>query len=305
MALSILTYTTIQQFKNCRRLFFNRNIMRLVPRVERQPRLLGKAIHVGLETGNIQKALSFFDQLQPTTQEEMNQIDTDRVIVQGMLEGYFQRFGFGFPDAEKFLPEAKFEIPIINPCTNSKSRSFLLAGKADGLALLEDTWWIVEYKTASQIPKTYIDRLMLDNQVTTYIYGLQKYYNIEIAGVIYRVLRKPSIRLNKKETIQQYQNRIIQDYRERPDFYFYEEKLYRSKDDLAEYKAELWQLTQDILKCQKENRWYKNTSRCADWQSCEYIPICAMQPDAHLMFKKAELNLELQEGSDYVAVAGF
>jgi len=36
----------------------------------------------------------------------------------------------------------------------------------------------VEYKTAGTVDKSYIDKLMLDQQLTTYIYGMQRQENI-------------------------------------------------------------------------------------------------------------------------------
>jgi len=302
---TLLTNSTIGQFKNCRRAYYYRNTLQLVPRIEKEPKGIGSAVHKGLEIGNVEEALTVFDDIFPFDQDEANKIEVNKAIVQAMLEGYFERFGICFPEAEERKPELIFEIPIINPITRAKSRSFVLGGKPDDLVKINGQWWLVEYKTAGTVDKSYIDKLMLDTQITTYIYAIQKFCNIKITGVIYRILRKPSIRQTKKETVNQFINRLIQDYKNRPEFYFYEEKLYRSQEDLAEFEADLWWLTQDMLKCQREGLWYKNTSRCKDWGKCEYIPLCAKYPDAKDLFKQKEVNSELKEEEEHGSVANF
>jgi len=301
--MELLTNSTIGQFKNCRKAFYYRNVLGLVSRIEKESRSIGSAVHKGLETGNVEEALALFDNIFPSDQEEANKLETNRAIVQAMLEGYFELYGRCFPEAEERFPEIKFRIPIINPKTGAKSKSFVLAGKPDDLVKTDQKWWLVEYKTAGTVDKSYIDKLMLDTQITTYIYAMQKFFNIKISGVIYRILRKPSIRQTKKETVNQFIDRLIQDYKDRPEFYFYEEKLHRSQEDLNEFESELWDITQDLLKCRKEGLWYKNTSRCKDWGKCEYIPLCACQPDAMELFKVKEVNSELKEDEEYASVA--
>lgn len=291
--MELLTNSTMGQFKNCRKAFYYRNVLQLVSRFESDARGIGSAIHKGLETGSVEEALALFDNIFPSDQEETNKLETNKAIVQAMLEGYFELYGSGFEG--EMQQEKQFEIDIINPKTGAKSKTFRLAGKVDGLLKQDGKYWLVEYKTASAVDKSYIDKLMLDQQLTTYIYALQKQENIKIAGVIYRILRKPSIRQTKKETINQFIDRLIQDYKDRPEFYYYEERLYRSQEDLNEFEAELWDITQDLLKCRNEGLWYKNTGRCKDWGKCEYIPLCACMPDAMDLFKTREVNSELKE----------
>ena len=294
--MELLTYSTMSRFRDCRKKMYYRNILQLKPRIETQARGIGTAIHKGLETGSIDEALATFADVFPNDQAEADILETNKIVVQAMLEGYVTRFGTGFEGAQEYLPETQFEIDIINPGTGAKSKSFRLAGKADGLVKLDGQWWLVEYKTAGQVGKSYIDKLNLDAQITTYIYALQRALGISITGVIYRTLRKPSIKQTKKETLYQYLDRLTADYKDRPEFYFFEERLYRSQADLAEFEAELWDLTQDLLKCRRDGLWYKNTSRCSDWGGCSYMPFCLQTPDAASLFVIRKTNEELEEG---------
>lgn len=295
-----LTNSNIGLFKNCRKAWYYRNIERIAPRLESTARGIGTAVHKGIETGSIEEAMATFDDVFPNDQGEADTLETNKVIVQAMLEGYFERFGVGFLDAEEYYPETQFEVDVKNPKTGAKSKTFKLAGKADGLLKQDGKWWVVEYKTTGQVGKSYIDKLMLDSQMTTYIYALQRQRNIKIAGVIYRVIRKPSIRQTAKETLNQYLDRLTNDYKARPEFYFVEQQLYRTQEDLEEFELDVWNITQDLLKCHRENLWYKNTSRCADWGKCRYIPLCSKYPDAEEMYIQKEINSELVEESKWL-----
>lgn len=289
--MKILTHSSLTDFKNCRRKFYYRNELLLAPRIRKTSLSLGSAVHKGIETRSIEEALKMLEGIFPSSQDEADSVETMCVTCQAMLEGYLAQYE-AFDDA---MAEIQFSIPIINPATGHKSNSFLLQGKADGLAKIDGKNWLVEYKTAGMIDKNYIDKLNLDTQITTYIYALQRFLSIKIEGVIYRILRKPTIRQTKKETVFQFQDRLIQDYKDRPEFYFHEEILYRSQDDLTEFEKELWDLTQTMLHCQRSDGWYTNTGRCSDWGMCSYSALCLKQPDAMVLFETKEPHEELEK----------
>lgn len=288
--MKILTHSSMADFKNCRKKFYYRNELLLAPRLRKASLSLGSAVHKGIETRSISEALQTFSDIFPNSQEESDTIETMKITCNAMLEGYFNQY----PAFEDVMTEIQFSLPIINP-KGRTSNSFILQGKADGLVKIDGKNWLVEYKTASVIDKNYIDKLNLDSQLTTYIYALQRFLDLKIEGVIYRILRKPTIRQTKKENAIQFQDRLIQDYKERPEWYFHEEVLYRSQDDLAEFERELWALTQDMLYCQRNDGFYKNTGRCSDWGLCQYSALCLKNPDAMELYETREPHEELEK----------
>jgi len=293
----ILTNTRIQTRKNCPKADYWRNIRGLVPIQKKQSLNIGGAFHIGMETRSVEAALAYLEkQVKTFDQTDVNELETAKVIVEAMVRGAMEMWS-PFENGKR---ELKFEIPIINPKTGRPSKSFRLAGKTDELAQLEDgSWWIVEYKTASQIGQAYIDRLDLDSQITTYIYGLQRQLGIHISGVFYRVVRKPSIRQGKNETLEQFRQRIIEDYQTRKDFYFTELQLYRSQEDLKEFEEELWGFCQEYLFAKRTGIHYKNTSRCTEFGGCPYMPLCRGVEGAEMMYTVQMVNPELaEEGED-------
>ncbi len=305
--MEIITASRIGDFKNCRKNDYYRNVMKLALRIEKAYRKMGSSFHLGLETCSVEDALALYADVFPSDQAGMDALEIEKATVHAMLEGYWNEYG---PDGLRgwnvldTRDEVQFEIPIINPETGATSRSFRLGGKVDKLVQTPEGWWLFERKTASQVGKSYIDKLALDAQVTTYVYAAQRAFDIKIVGIVYDMVRKPSIKVKQGESVPQYIERLIADYKDpthggdKPDragFYFFREKLYRSQEDLAEFEAELWQFTQDLLYCRRTGLWFKNPSRCLDWGGCAYMPLCLQRPDAMDLYRIAEPNEELEE----------
>jgi hypothetical protein len=286
-----LTYSRIKSRKNCPMAEHIRYELGLAPKQKKGSFALGSAVHRGLETNSIEEAMAIFSDTFPSTQEEQDKLEINKAIVQAMLGGYFQRFGVWPDDTRK---ESKFSIPIINPETGARSRSFELQGKIDAITAIDGQNWIVEYKTASQINDDYFNRIELDEQVSTYMYAAQKFFEIPIVGIIYRVLKKPSIRQKKTESLEQFCQRLAQDYLNRPEFYFFEGKFYRSQEDLVQYEKELWAFTKQYLYERNHGIHCKNASRCTDFGRCEYMPICLQEADWELIYEKREIHEELK-----------
>lgn len=115
-----------------------------------------------------------------------------------MLLGYEVRWGADDRYEVIGVEVAYSGIPVVNPETGAKSRTFEHAGKIDVLVRERATGlvWIVEHKTTSEdmTPgSTYQKRLMLDAQVSIY-YAAAKALGHNVAGCLYDVLGKPQLR---------------------------------------------------------------------------------------------------------------
>ena len=240
---------------------------KLAPIVGRSALAFGTAIHKGLETWSVEKAMQTLITDYPKSQEEADEQDIATVTVRALLEGYFNRY----EPFQEHNPEMQFEMKMKVNCRSSSVMA--IAGKMDDLAKVDSRWWIVEYKTASRLDGSYFDRLYVDSQITMYMYAAERLgYNP--AGVIYRVIRKPSIRKGQKETLEAFLERLKKDIEERPDFYFTERKLYRDKSDLAEFEQMLYTEAKLERKLVREGHCYKHSTACSMYGACEYLPIC-------------------------------
>ncbi len=312
--MEILTHSAMSCFKNCRRKYQYRYVYKLVPISGNKNLNLGSAVHKGLEVyysgGSDDDVLLAADEiLRPSNTNGWGQSDYDNLLIQqatafGMLRGYIKYFN-DRELYEEIKPEQEFCVPLNNPETTAASKSFMHAGKIDGLFKKEGQWWLREFKTASQVGKDYLERLKLDTQITSYIDAIQEDLGIQIVGVIYTILKKPSIKQTQKESVQDYCDRLILDYQNeavdpktgkpRIEFYFHQEEIHRNQNDLLEWRFDRWDTAKDILETQRTQRYYRNTSLCSQYGSCEYLPLCAQGQAAMHLYEVKEIHEELSE----------
>jgi hypothetical protein len=59
-----------------------------------------------------------------------------------------------------------------------------------------------------------------------------------------------------------------------PDAY-HREEVYVSDRQIADWREDVWQVTQELLSCRRTGYWYRNTGRCYDYfRACEYSALC-------------------------------
>jgi hypothetical protein len=136
----------------------------------------------------------------------------ERETVMALIAGHAWRYGND--ELEIVEVERPFEIPLRNPKTGAASRTFLLAGKIDAIGRLPDgRYVVVEYKTTGDdiAPGAmYWLRLRHDPQISLYVLAARE-LGYDVSEVFYDVCRKPTIRLKKTETPEEYGQRLWED----------------------------------------------------------------------------------------------
>jgi hypothetical protein len=141
----------------------------------------------------------------------------ESTTVQCLISGYAWRWG----DASLTMvaSEQSFELPLVNPETGKATPLFNLAGKIDGIIQEDDRKLVLEHKFIGEDigPESdYWRRLVLDGQITLYTYAARQLGH-DVSGVMYDLIRKPTIRPGKipildddglKQVIDEYGNRI-------------------------------------------------------------------------------------------------
>jgi len=274
---------------NCPYRYKKRYVDNLTLAVKKESLFIGGLYALGREMG-FDAVDDELTNIIPIDQKEADKLEFQRSMLAGMLLGSETAF-VDPPDAER---EPEWLNPLVNPDTGRASRSIQLAGKADALFQPGgDTWIVVEEKTTSKISEADITRLTLDQQVMNEVVNLELSRDIHISEVWYRYIKKPSIRQRQTETVQQFCDRLEQDYIDRPEFYFHEERLIFDSHQLLEYRRGLWAFGKILLYSINNNYWPRNTSRCSDWGSCEYLPLCSGQ-DCEGMYVEKEPHEELK-----------
>lgn len=321
----VTTYSMWNQFRNCRKAAELRYLQHLVP-FERDRNLhFGSQIHECLELWHRQRdlvrVLDLIDRRCAARAQDEDQ-KRDWHLATAMMQAYAERYAE--EEFEVVALEQVFEGPIVNPATGAASRSFLLAGKVDGIVRIGGEYFILEHKTASQIDSDYLERLWTDFQITLYAHYVEQTLGIPITGILYNVLVKARLQQSKGETEedfearraelltksktgrttarrrepesdQDFQRRLAEKY-EDPAM-FHRERLYLSRDRFDVLRSELWELTQAFLDARRRGVFYQNTSFCFNYQRpCPYFALCRSNGNPNVIenfYQRVEPNEEL------------
>ena len=299
--MDLLTASRLATFRRCPRQHYLRYELGL-SRIRTSDALrIGSAYHKGLEVyalgGGEDEAIRQACEGYGTPPEYVEPYDwaIEGVVVEQLLRGYFDRYRDD--QLNLFEVEDVFQVPL--RCGPRRvSRKFRLAGKRDGLAVLPDERLaLVEYKTTSEDigpDSDYWLRLRCDQQIALYVLAARQ-DGWDVATVIYDAARKPSIQPYRAtpddrrkykadgtlyanqhdfdEPPAMYAQRVFDDIRARPEWYFARREVPILHDELARVETEIWQQSQAILDARKHGRWYRNVDRFT-CSYCQFAGIC-------------------------------
>jgi len=325
-AATITTYSMWSLFRNCRKACEWRYIHELVPLEQDHNLAFGTVIHKCLEiwhsSRDLGPVLDFIDRTYANRAQEEDQ-KRDWHLSSAMMKGYAACYA-----SEEFnvvALEKTFEGSIVNPATGASSRSFMLAGKVDGVVRIGDEHFLLEHKTASQVDADYLERLWTDFQIVLYSRYVEQTLGIRIAGVLYNILvkarpqqgrgeteaefearradliaksktGKSSAKRRRPESDDEFQERLAAKYTE-PGM-FHREMLYLSRDRFETLQAELWELTQAFLDARRRGVFYQNTAFCFHYRRpCAYFPLCRSDGSSNIidnLYRKVPPHEELR-----------
>jgi len=184
--------------------------------------------------------------------------------------------------------------------------------------------YCIEHKTTSSdiTPGSkYWKRLRLDGQASNYNDAVKQLYGEEARGIIYDVIRKPTIwplkatavesrkfkkdgalyanQRDKDESPDEYSERLLADIAEKPEKYYQRGEVVRLESDVKAHAGDIWAIGEQIRNAQKTQRWPRNTDACDYYSGCAYWPVCAGESEiTDPSFCKAEKqHPELSEGN--------
>ncbi len=154
---------------------------------------------------------------------------------------------------------------------------FLLRGKMDGIYQVKKSYWLLETKTKSRIEEgTLSDALAFDFQNLFYLLNAEIMLGKPIKGVLYNIVRRPSLRQKQLETMGEFCARIKQDVLDKPEHYFKRFEIVYDKDTRKQFAQELkWKLRDFKAWSRGEIPTYKNETACTAKWTCRYLSACA------------------------------
>lgn len=324
------TYSMWSLFRNCRKACEWRYIHEIVP-IRRDHNLsFGSLIHECLEKWHRKRDISgvlyHIDRsLQNRSSDDAQRSDWH--LAWAMMNGYATTYPI--EEFDVVFLEKTFEGKIINPATGAPSRSFVLAGKVDGIVCRNGKFYLLEHKTASQMDGDYLEKLWTDFQICLYAHYVEQVFGIKITGIIYNILVKARLQQGRGETEAEFEARRAEllaksktgkttATRKMPesdaDFQgrlvakyagpgmFHRETLYISRDQFETLRSDLWELTQQFLDCRRRGVFYQNTSFCFfHHRPCPYFALCRPGGSPNVIenfYEHKPAHEELREESD-------
>lgn len=289
----------MDSFLRCPFKYYIKNVMGY------RPRGIKKALNIGdifaqcvyfLHKGeDLAKCMLYVNDLQKplieraTNQEQINELETSAIVVQSMLMGYETRFlnkneikvtkynqqggidGFDEIIIQKIIPEYKLEIPW-----TVGNYHFNYVNRLDGKIITDDSLWILEIKSTTLIDGDLLQKLNTNFQINSYWFSMLYNEQQEIDGVLYRYIRKPSIKQKKDESLEKFRIRLSKDYNERPEFYFHEESLYFDQLQIKNFTKDMNIHFEELTRAYVTQNWVKRGTACdSNFGLCPYLKYCS------------------------------
>lgn len=321
LPLDLLTTSRAASFKTCRRLHDLRyNIGLRRDRVS-GPLRFGRIFHDAVEVwhdaeDDADATATGFDLIRTNysdVPDYENETDwrVEEETVLRLFAGYVWLYGDRRRD-EVVANERTFRVPLRNPTTGFRSRTFAFAGKIDRIVRLEDGRLAVrETKTTGEngvedADSDFWKRLRIDSQISGYVIAARA-LGFAVETIQYDVIVKPNIRprlVTKKiafewnlsgrysgevipyntraetdsgfrESPTMFGARLAADIRDNPGKYFQRREIVRLDDEIDEYAHELAAIARDMNVARRRGFDYRNTSACLRPYRCEYFDLCA------------------------------
>jgi hypothetical protein len=290
-----VTQSELSTFSRCEERHNLRYNKLLVPFQEHPALKMGSAFHAGIEYQSVDAALERLRGPDPMwSLFEGPAAVVREATVSAMVAGALARW-----DVWPEVHELGFSLPLINPATGRMSRRHSLQGVIDGVWQFTHPDYggdvvLGEWKTAAQVSDEYMQRLEIDFQVSTYLWAASRHYGRPVRRVIYRVVKKPTIRQKKTEELDDYVDRLKRDYMERPEHYYFETVVERTDEQLSNWAEQAWATHQRILQIRNGAIAIRSTQSCLNRGRCPYFDLCvgAVTKDAFKVLDRRHTELK-------------
>jgi hypothetical protein len=138
--------------------------------------------------------------------------------------------------------EIAMAAPLRNPATGGRSRRWRLAGRVDGLILGDGAWSLYEMKTTSDTLNETESYLREGIQIPVYDELTLRARGIELQSNVVDIIKKPIIKRRKGEAVASWEQRCLDDYRERPDWFFRRAEIPVEESRIRWAMGQMWRI---------------------------------------------------------------
>lgn len=280
MSVVEVTYSELDSFATCPFQWWKRYVELKRPKQKSVKLSFGAAIHQGIETfygrsGNaLEVVQTYCNKVREEAQRDGLTLDEEYELTLKkatyVMEAYLTRYAGDFDKYNIMSVEPKFRIPL---CTH-KGQKIVICGKVDRITVEKHSGLFlpVETKTAASWNPD-INRLMLDFQISVYAWAISKMLKLHDVTFLYDVIRKPAIRQKKDESVEEFLNRVKAEMTEKPDEYFFRDKITRSREEIERTEVEIMIRAKELVERRKDRKVYRKPGDHCFWK-CSYMKPC-------------------------------
>lgn len=280
-----VSYSSMSGFRKCPRYYYWKHIRRLEKVVMKIPFITGRIMHNGIQTlfskpdkaeailkksfkDEAQKARKQFPQMEIRDEEKLAEQAFTTV---GMLRAFRVHYS-------KFL-RATRHIRTEKELHYELNKRVTVVGKIDNILENQDANYIYELKNLKSLDMHRVEGIKTDPQSSLYhtvnnLIETKKENKVD--GIIYQIIRKPSIRQKKSESKGEFLRRLEGWYQSgEGGLKFHLERLKKPFIDGAHVLNTLKKVTENILSCKTKEDFFQDFNYCIhEWGKCQYYGLC-------------------------------
>jgi len=280
-----VSYSSMNSFRKCPRFYYWKHIRRLEKRIFKLPFIVGRIMHHGIQTLLLKpdKALTMIKQkykeesqtarkeflLSPVQEEDLA---AQEFSVVGMLDAFRLQYSQFLKATKHVATERVLEYEL--------NKNVVVVGKIDNILENRNVDWVWELKNLKSLDMERVNSIKTDPQSGLYfeVYNrLAKKKKWEkLHGILYQIIRKPSIRQKKNESRREFLVRLQEWYSSGEGGMKFH--LERTKGSFISGEAVINtvdKVSQQMLACKDKDDYYQDFSRCiSDWDRCAYYGLC-------------------------------
>lgn len=276
-----LSHSSISTFQSCHRKYYYSYIKKYQAKTFNLPYLMGRVIHLSISHLLSSKsvkvatlaALTNFNEevkkektgiiiLDPTILEQLNQQES---ILKGIIAGYANYHSRFVKDCAVIDAEKKISYEL--------NKNVNIIGYTDHSIKYKDKLYVHELKSSKTLDVKYVRGIQVNLQAMIYRF-IKNQTSKKPFSILFDVIKKPSIRLKKKETKIEFVARLGEYYSDTvKDPCFHHEFIDKPIVSDDELLNNLTQVTDDIIKRLTKEDFYKtqnawNCDYCDFWRLC-------------------------------------
>ena len=285
-----MSISSVQDWLTCKRLYYYKRIKKYNRNIYNLPFIVGRVVQEGLAAvlsksvdpktkkpnaieimmeaykRERREAINTFG----LTPEQVEVLNMQEFVTKGMLLAYQKKYSKMIADMKHLGNEVEGAVDLGNDVT------FVI--KMDNIVRVRNKKILHELKTTKEITPDYVKRIQTDLQIAAYFHLHNTIWEDEpIEEVMYDVIRKPSIRIKKKESKQEFLQRLQEWYQKPEDMsVFHIERFKQPGIDAESVVNTIVKVSEEMLRSKQKEDYYQDFDKCHSYYGdvCPYYTLC-------------------------------